>query len=92
MQEELSRVKLNHAEIKISETKTERLAIFMYNGNYDPKPILDRAVSIYVEANGYHQFIDIEKDNPWVRVIISDVNSIPQKDFNPETDRINAPI
>lgn len=94
MEEELKKVRINQADFIIDEEtgRTGRLVVFMYRGEYDPKAILNLAVSRYVKDNPIHQFISLERDNPWVRVVIQDVNSINQKNFEPGKDAIDAQI
>ncbi|WP_417237071.1 MULTISPECIES: hypothetical protein [Flavobacteriaceae] len=38
------------------------------------KPILDKAVSIYVENKPYNEFVQIYNSNNWFRIIISGIN------------------
>ena len=61
----------------------------MYTGSSDPKTILDKAIKIYTQNNNYHEFIDSNLDNPWTRVIMSDVNGMHQMKFQHKTHRIN---
>jgi ribosomal protein L25 (general stress protein Ctc) len=47
----------------------------------NPTAFMNNAVNEYVQTNGHNQFIEIHMDNPWLRVIIKDVNDIPFDDF-----------
>ena len=47
----------------------------------NPTAIMDEAVSKYVGNTGYNEFVDINLDNPWVRVIIGGINEIEFKTF-----------
>jgi hypothetical protein len=49
---------------------------------------LDYAVSQYVGYKPFTQFIDIEMDNPWVRVIVFGINEMNQEDFDPLKHRL----
>lgn len=46
-----------------------------------PKAIMDDAVLRYVGSSSYNEFIEIYLDNPWVRVIVKDINSLNFKPF-----------
>jgi len=94
MDEELKKVKINQSDIKYDEEgkRSGRLAVFMYRGEYDPKAVLDESVRRYTENSGYHQFISYELDNPWIRVVIQDVNAMFQKNFDPINDKIDVKI
>jgi hypothetical protein len=47
----------------------------------NPTAFMNNAVSEYVQSNGHNQFIEIHMDNPWLRIIIKDINDIPFDDF-----------
>jgi len=88
MMEVNSELTLNQAEYDLPNNGKGKVAVFVYTGGADPKHVLDRAVSTYVDENGYHELIDAHLDNPWMRVIISDINSMEQKVFDPKNDRM----
>ena len=67
-----------------------KIAIFIYTGSADPKKVLDYAVHLYVGHDGFHELIDANLDNPWMRVILSDINSMNQKEFEPNRDRLKS--
>jgi hypothetical protein len=81
--EKISGLTINEAEYDLSQKKKGKIAVFMYSGEADPKKVLDLAVSEYVEGTGYHELIDAHLDNPWMRVILSDINGMKQDDFDP---------
>ena len=82
-------VKISESEYEIpNSNKKGKLAILMYQGNSDPKVFLDIAVSHYVENNGYHELIDSNLDNPWMRVLLSDINSLKQDPFDADKHRL----
>ena len=74
--------------INISKYPTKNgegiIAILMYNGKGDPKIALDNAVREFVKDESYLEMIDANLDNPWTRVILTKINDIEQKKFNPE--------
>lgn len=76
-------VKILESTYELMHGRKGRLAVFMYSGDGDPIDKLDAARMEYVQNNGYHEFIDINMDNPWVRVIMSDINEMNQENFDP---------
>lgn len=81
-------LKINEAEYELPNNRKGKLAVLMYSGNADPKKVLDYAVSVYVENNGYHELIDANLDNPWTRVLLSDINNMSQEDFDEDIHRL----
>jgi hypothetical protein len=81
-------LKINETEYDLPENKKGTLAVLMYSGGADPKKVLDYAVSVYVQKEFYHELIDAHLDNPWMRVILSDINGITQEDFNEDKHRL----
>ena len=65
--------------------KKGKLAILRYTGEGDPYAELRDAVHYYVKNNGYHEYVDINGDNPWTRIIVSDINALEQEKF--DTDK-----
>lgn len=82
-------LKISESEYELPNSIKGKIAVLMYRGNGDPKKILDHAVSIYVEKDGYHELIDAHLDNPWMRVLLSDINQMDQKDFDADKDRLS---
>lgn len=79
---------INESSYKLENGQDAKLAVFIYTGNADPKPILDYAVKEYVGENGYHELIDAHLDNPWTRVILSEINGMNQEEFDPEKHKL----
>lgn len=76
-------LKISEAEYDLPNNKGKgKIAVLMYQGGADPKKILDHAVTEYVKNDGYHELIDAHLDNPWMRVLLSDINNMKQEDFN----------
>lgn len=73
---------INEAKYPLKTGLEGTIAVFLYNGDGDPKQLLDYAVSLYVGTSTYHELIDSGLDNPWMRVIISDINSMHQEYFD----------
>ena len=85
----IKKLKISEAEYDLPDNKGKgKIAVLMYNGGADPKKVLDLAVREYVQNNGYHELIDAHLDNPWMRVLLSDINNMEQKDFDEESDRL----
>lgn len=76
------KVIIKETTYKLVGDKTGKMAIFICVGSGDPKVALDEAVRQYVGTNGYHEYIDSSLVNPWVRVVIEDVNQLPEHEFD----------
>ena len=68
------------------------IAVLMYVGNSDPKKVLDFAVDQYVGNEGCNELIDAHLDNPWMRVVISDINNMNQEIFDPELHKMSKAV
>jgi hypothetical protein len=79
----MKEIKIQESSIELTHGRKGQVAVFMYAGDEDPVDKLDWAVSKYVGHIGHNQFIDINMDNPWVRVIIAGINEMSQQDFDP---------
>lgn len=79
------------SEYKLATAGVGKIAVFIYTGNENPKGILDSAVFEYVNGNGYHELIDANLDNPWMRVILTDINNMYQEDFDPAKHKLPTP-
>lgn len=80
---------INQAEFKTPSGKINKVAVFLYGGPCDPKPILDFAVSQYIGTNdNYLVLISAHLDNPWMRVIVEGPNEMEQKPFNPRIHKL----
>ena len=51
----------------------------------NPIAFMDNAVSKYVGNKPYNEFIEIHLDNPWVRVIISEIDELHFVPFENQT-------
>lgn len=73
-------------DVKITEVKSGngKIAIFTYSGQLDPVQPLDEAIGLYTSGSNYTEFTDIGMNNPWVRVIISNLDDVMEGsvDFN----------
>ena len=84
----MGQIKIQESSIDLTFERKGQIAILMYAGEEDPVQKLDTAVSEYVGNVGHNQFIDINMDNPWVRVIISGINDMKQEDFDPTKHKL----
>lgn len=53
-------------------------------GADNPVSYMDEAVSKFVEGNLHNQFIEVHLDNPYVRVVVSNINEL---DYHPFDDQ-----
>ena len=79
---EIPGLTINEAEYDLEKGGKGKIAVFIYVGKSDPKKVLDWAVHEYVETNGYNELVDANLDNPWMRVVVSDINNMKQKPYN----------
>ena len=59
-------------------------AVFAYVGNGDPVRPLDKAIYQYTGGIKHIHLVDANMNNPWVRVVLSDIDEIQTggTDFN----------
>lgn len=79
----MGQIKIEESEINLTHNRKGKVAILMHSGDGDPVNELDWAVNQYVGNELHMQFVDINMDNPWVRVIISGINEMEQENFDP---------
>jgi len=84
----MEKVIIQESSIELTRGRKGQIAILGYVGSEDPVAKLDMAVSQYVGNIGHNQFIDINMDNPWTRVIISGINDMKQEDFDPTIHKL----
>lgn len=74
---------INESDYALENDKGKgRVAVFLYSGSGDPIKILNYAVKSYVDDNQYYEFIDSSLSNPWMRVVISNINDMKQESFD----------
>lgn len=54
-------------------TEVGEIIIFQAYTNSDPVSMLDKAIEEYADGRPYKEFIDMNMDNPWMRIIILDI-------------------
>ena len=84
----MEQIKIQESTINLTDGRKGQVAVLMYAGDGDAVGPLDKAVSEYVGNIEYKQFIDINNDNPWVRVIIHRINDMNQEDFDPTRHKL----
>lgn len=58
------------------------IAVFKVDVNTKaPNDVLDQAIGRYVRNKPHLQFRDVYIDNPWIRIIISNIDELPFKDL-----------
>ena len=85
---DMGQIKIQESTIDLTDGRKGQVAVLMYAGPGDPVAKLDWAVSEYVGNVGHNQFIDINNDNPWIRVIIYGINDMDQEDFDPTKHKL----
>lgn len=76
-------ISISESEFDLEKGGKGKITVFMYRGSGNPAVNLDDAVSSYVgDNNNYWEFIHSSLDNPWDRIIISNINDMKQYDFN----------
>jgi hypothetical protein len=87
---EIPDLKINTAEYDLPNGAKGKIAVFIYSGNGNPTAWLDLAVGKYVEDAGHYELIDAKLENPWMRVVLSDINDMEQEIFNPEKHKLKT--
>ncbi len=78
----ISKLTISESEFNLKNGNKGKLVIFIYSGERDPKSILNLAICEFCGDNKYNEFIDDRRNNPWMRVLISDINNIEQKEYD----------
>ncbi len=84
----MGQIKIQESTIQLTNGKTGKVAVLIYSGEDDPVIELDRAVSEYVRGALHYQFIDMDMENPWIRVILWGINDINQVDFDSSVHKL----
>ena len=79
----MGKVKIQESTIQLENGNKGRVAVFLYGGEGNPTMELNKAVNEYVGNEPASQFIDINMDNPWVRVVILHMNEMVQNNYDP---------
>jgi hypothetical protein len=87
---------INESEFPLENGKWGKIAVFLYSGPRDPRPILDGAVEEYTKLkdgidNPSWEFIAASLDNPWMRIVLSNLNDMKQEEFDSDLHNVNIP-
>lgn len=85
-------LRINEAIYNLPNGQKGKIAVLIYSGESDPAKTLDYAVSIYVQNSGYFELIAANLDDPCTRVILSEINSMNQEDFDIDKHRLDNSI
>lgn len=83
----------NNVEMFEHDLINTKGTVTIFRGGLDSeKPIayMNAVVIEYVGQRGYNEFVEIHLDNPWVRVVITEINSLEYEPFKNQT--INGSI
>lgn len=86
----MGKIKIQESTINLTQGRTAKIAVLIYVGEEDPVVALDKARDEYVGLESYNEFIDYNMDNPWYRVIISEINEMNQVDFDPLVHKLKS--
>ena len=79
----MDKVRINYSKFDLKNGGKGVIAILMYSGSGDPKIALDNAVFNLTDGMSYFELIDAHLDNPWTRVLLTDINDMVQEDLDP---------
>ena len=85
-------LKIREVEFDLPNNNKGKIAVFLYSGELDPTKVLNWAVSKYVGNNSYNELIDAGLDNPWMRIVLSDMNEVKPEAFDPTKHQLVQPI
>jgi len=79
----MEKVRINYSTYTLKDPiKKGAIAVLIYSGSGDPKIALDNAVRDITEDIGYFELIDAHLDNPWTRVVMTQINDMTQEDLD----------
>lgn len=84
----MGKVKIQESEFDLADGGKGKIAMLIYIGEGDPVGTLDQAVRAYVGHHSFMEFIDINMDNPWTRMVVSGINDMKQVDFDPQKHKL----
>ena len=67
-------------EQQLSEKCKLTIMVGGLNSN-NPKKVLDEAIVKYVGDTPHNQWVDIKLNNPWTRIITSNIQDLPLQNF-----------
>lgn len=88
----MGKVRINHSTFTLKNGGKGAIAVLMYSGSGDPKIALDNAVREITEGIGYFELIDAHLDNPWTRVVMTNINEMTQEELNFDAHKLTQII
>ena len=85
---DIENLTINESEYPLANGKMGKIAVFIYMGTRDPHTVLSAAVEDYVGEHEYYELLESSMDNPWMRVIVSNINDMKQEPFNSEFHKL----
>lgn len=87
----IENLSINESEYPLGNGKMGKIAVFLYSGAHNPQKMLNIAVTNYLKDTNTHicELIDVDQNNPWMRVIISNVNDMSQESFDSNKHHID---
>ena len=80
---------INEAEFDLRDGISKgKVAVLVYYGG-NPTEVLNSAVRSYVGEKEYYELIDANMDNPWMCVVVSNINDMKQENFDDFIKRRN---
>lgn len=77
----IGEVKIFEQEIGTKPHAGKFTILFGGVNSSNPKAYMDEIVDEYVGTKSYTQFVDIQLDNPWLRIIVSGINDLSFKTY-----------
>ena len=73
---------INESEYMLENGDMAKVSVFLYSGKLDPIKILDYAIKIYSNGEKHYNLMDSSLSNPWMRVVLSNINDMYQEPFD----------
>ncbi len=79
---------INEAIYNLENGSKGKIAVFIYSGSENPAEVLRNAIFEYVGKEGHHELIDANLDNPWMRVVVSEINGMKQEKYDSKKHKL----
>lgn len=78
---------INESTFPLENGGVGKVAVFLYSGDLDPRPILEWAAKAYVDDSDipYSLLVDAHMNCPWMLTLVSNINDMKQRDYHGET-------
>lgn len=88
----MENIRINYSTFSLKNERKGAIAVLIYSGIGDPKEALDIAVSKITEDTSFFELIDAHLDNPWTRVLLTNINEMTQEDLNIDKHKLTKII